>query len=105
MFFFTMSSLLNTIPLVAYPSLKSLSVVSPKCRPIGPSESLGKCQWDKKLFAQMRLSELTVRICEGHGHAIPDSLLAILEAQQKSIKSLSIEGIRNAHVFKLLNNH
>lgn len=100
MFFFTASALLNTIPVMAFTSLKKVSVVTPKCRTMSHKEIDYNDKRQKIAnFSRMQLNSLTVNIKEGlQNQAIPCNLMGILEAQM-SLMELSIQGIRNASVF------
>ncbi len=100
MFFFTVGSLLNTIPVMSFTSLKKVSVVTPKCRPMSHKEIDYNDKMEKVAnFSRMQLNSLTVDIKEGlQSHAIPSNLMGILEAQRSQMQ-VSIQGIRNGNVF------
>lgn len=100
MFFFTVSSLLNSIPVMAFPSLKKVSVVTPKCRQMSHKEIE---YYDKRQnvvnFNRMQLNSLTINISEClQSHVIPSNFLGILESQRSQMQ-VTLQGIRNANVF------
>lgn len=91
MFFFSMDALLRTIPVLAYPTLKSVDIRAEKCRPTSQREDY--CYHKTNDYSKLQLVELTVKIASSNTKCMPKNLMAILKAQ-RSLKNVVVEGVK-----------